>query len=49
MSHPTPGRLRRVLPFALLALVTLSDPALAQTATEVVARCIVKAADVFVG
>lgn len=49
MSHLTPGRLRRVLPFALLALVTLSDPALAQTATEVVAQCIDKAADAFVG
>jgi hypothetical protein len=49
MSHPTPGRLRRVLPFALIALAVLSDPALAQTATEVVAKCIDKAADAFVG
>lgn len=34
---------------SLLALAVLSDPALAQTATEVVATCIDKAADAFVG
>lgn len=49
MSHPTLGRRRRVLPFALVALATLSHPALAQTATEVVAQCIDRAADAFVG